>query len=120
MLKQIMFSCACLAALSASAQKDTPWWLDPEVNEVNTMPPRAAFFAFETEQLAQEGWAVWSATQLWEDASSSYQLLSQLSYSQENYVEAVCSSGNLSSLSSAFGSLTGSNYQLLQTTAPAL
>ena len=55
MLKQIMFSCACLAALSASAQKDTPWWLDPEVNEVNTMPPRAAFFAFETEQLAQEG-----------------------------------------------------------------
>ncbi len=71
-------------------------------------------------QLSQEGWAVWSATQLWEDASSSYQLLSQLSYSQENYVEAVCSSGNLSSLSSAFGSLTGSNYQLLQTTAPAL
>ena len=55
MLKQIMFSCACLAALSASAQKDTPWWLDPEVNEVNTMPPRAAFFAVETEQLAQEG-----------------------------------------------------------------
>lgn len=48
-----MFSCACLAALSASAQKDKPWWLDPEVNEVNTMAPRAAFFAYETENLAK-------------------------------------------------------------------
>ena len=50
-----MFSCACLAALSASAQKDKPWWLDPEVNEVNTLPPRAAFFAYETEALATAG-----------------------------------------------------------------
>mgnify|MGYP005882957671 FL=1 len=48
-----MFSCACLAALSAAAQKDKPWWLDPEVNEVNTMAPRAAFFAYETENLAK-------------------------------------------------------------------
>ena len=71
-------------------------------------------------QLSQEGWAVWSATQRWEDASSSYQLLSQLSSSQTNYVEAVCSSGNLSSLSSVLRSLTGSGYQLLQTVAPAL
>ena len=55
MLKQLMFSCACLAALSASAQKDKPWWLDPEVNEVNTLAPRAAFFAYESEDLAKAG-----------------------------------------------------------------
>lgn len=48
-----MFSCVCLAVLSAEAQKDKPWWLDPEVNEVNTMAPRAAFFAYETENLAK-------------------------------------------------------------------
>lgn len=48
-----MFSCACLAVLSAEAQKDKPWWLDPEVNEVSTMAPRAAFFAYETENLAK-------------------------------------------------------------------
>ena len=48
-----MFSCACLAVLSAEAQKDKPWWLDPEVNEVNTMATRAAFFAYETENLAK-------------------------------------------------------------------
>ena len=33
MFRQLMFSCACLAVLSAEAQKDKPWWLDPEVNE---------------------------------------------------------------------------------------
>ena len=71
-------------------------------------------------QLAQEGWAVWSATQRWEDTSSSAQLLGQLSYSQANYVEAVCSGGYLSQLSAALRSLTGSDYQLRQTVAPAL
>ena len=53
MFRQLMFSCACLAVLSAEAQKDKPWWLNPEVNEVNTMAPRAAFFAYETENLAK-------------------------------------------------------------------
>ena len=53
MFRQLMFSCACLAVLSAEAQKDKPWWVDPEVNEVNTMAPRAAFFAYETENLAK-------------------------------------------------------------------
>lgn len=53
MFRQLMFSCACLAVLSAEAQKDKPWWLDPEVNKVNTMAPRAAFFAYETENLAK-------------------------------------------------------------------
>lgn len=53
MFRQLMFSCACLAVLSAEAQKDKSWWLDPEVNEVNTMAPRAAFFAYETENLAK-------------------------------------------------------------------
>lgn len=74
----------------------------------------------QRDQLAQEGWSVWSATQRWEGGSTAYQLLSQLTSSQTNYVEAVCSSGNLSPLSSALGSLTGTGYQLLQTTAPAL
>lgn len=55
MFRQLMFSCACLAVLSVEAQKDKPWWLDPEVNEVNTMAPRAAFFAYETEDLAKVG-----------------------------------------------------------------
>lgn len=55
-----MFSCACLAVLSAEAQKDKPWWLDPEVNEVNTMAPRAAFFAYETENLAKADQKAWS------------------------------------------------------------
>ena len=44
-----------MAVLSAGAQKDKPWWLDPEVNEVNTMAPHAAFFAYESEDLAEAG-----------------------------------------------------------------
>ena len=60
MFRQLMFSCACLAVLSAEAQKDKPWWLDPEVNEVNTMAPRAAFFAYETENLANADQKAWS------------------------------------------------------------
>ncbi len=60
MFRQLMFSCACLAVLSAEAQKDKPWWLDPEVNEVNTMAPRAAFFAYETENLAKADQKAWS------------------------------------------------------------
>lgn len=55
MLKHLLFSCACLAVVSVSAQKTAQWWLDPEVNEVNTLPPRAAFFAYETENLAKTG-----------------------------------------------------------------
>ena len=55
MLKHLLFSCACLAVVSVSAQKTAQWWLDPEVNEVNTLPPRAAFFAYETEDLAKTG-----------------------------------------------------------------
>ena len=53
MFRQLMFSCACLAVLSAEAQKDKPWWLDPEVNEVNTMAPGGSFFAYVTENLAK-------------------------------------------------------------------
>ncbi len=55
MLKQLMFSCACMAVVLAFAQKDKPYWLDPEVNEVNTVAPRAAFFAYENEKLACAG-----------------------------------------------------------------
>lgn len=45
----------CWAALSVYAQKEKPWWLDPQVNEVNTVAPRSAFFAYESPQLAVEG-----------------------------------------------------------------
>ncbi len=55
MLKQLFMSCALLSALSAGAQKDKPYWLDPEVNRVNCEAPRAAFFAYENTDLAKEG-----------------------------------------------------------------
>lgn len=56
MIKQILFSCAFASALTVSAQKTAkPYWLDPEVNRVNTEAPRASFFAFENRQLAQTG-----------------------------------------------------------------
>ena len=54
MLKQIMLSCACLTTLNVAAQK-MPYWLDPETNEVNTLAPRASFFAYESEQCAKTG-----------------------------------------------------------------
>ena len=55
MIKQFLLSCACLAALPGWAQKEKPRWMDPEVNEVNTLAPRADFFAFENEALAAKG-----------------------------------------------------------------
>lgn len=56
MIKQLLFSCACLSALSASAQKTAKeYWLDPEVNRVNTEAPRASFFAYENRELAKSG-----------------------------------------------------------------
>ena len=55
MIKQLMLSCVCLSALSGYAQKGKAYWMDPEVNKVNTEVPRAAFFAFESDKLAENG-----------------------------------------------------------------
>ena len=52
MIKQLLLSCACLSVFSAYAQKEKAFWCDPQVNEVNTETPRAAFLAFESELLA--------------------------------------------------------------------
>lgn len=45
----------CWATLSVYAQKEKPWWIDPQVNEVNTVAPRSAFFAYESARLAENG-----------------------------------------------------------------
>ena len=58
MLKKIYFAAAvCLALTTATAQKKQvkEYWLDPSVNRVNTEAPRASFFAYESENLAQAG-----------------------------------------------------------------
>lgn len=72
------------------------------------------------EQLAQKGWAVWSATLRAQDVSGASQLLSQLSYGQRNYVECVCSGQQLSLLSAALPSLASDSYRLYQAVAPLL
>lgn len=53
MIKQLLFSCALVSSLGALAQKETPYWLDPEVNRVNCEAPRSPFFAFESVELAK-------------------------------------------------------------------
>ena len=54
MIKQILFSLACLAVMPVSAQK-VPVWQDPNVNQQNREVRRADFFAFESEELAKQG-----------------------------------------------------------------
>ena len=54
MIKQILFSLACLAVMPLSAQK-VPVWQDPNVNQQNREVRRADFFAFESEELAKQG-----------------------------------------------------------------
>ena len=54
MLKKLLLSLTCLAVASSYAQK-TPVWLDPNVNQQNREVRRADFFAFENENLAQQG-----------------------------------------------------------------
>ncbi len=50
-----MFSCACLAALSASAQKRHTLVAGSRGERSEHHAPEGGVFAFETEQLAQEG-----------------------------------------------------------------
>ena len=54
MIKQFLFSLACLAVMPLSAQK-VPVWQDPNVNQQNREVRRADFFAFESEELAKQG-----------------------------------------------------------------
>lgn len=57
MKKHVFLLCALMAASSAMAQKKAAkeYWLDANTNRVNTEAPRASFFAFESEALAQKG-----------------------------------------------------------------
>ena len=52
MKKQLILSLACVAMMTAHAQK-TPVWLDPEVNQVNREARHAHFFAFENAEKAK-------------------------------------------------------------------
>jgi beta-galactosidase len=54
MIKQFLFSLACLAVMPVGAQK-APVWQDPNVNQQNREARRADFFAFESEELAKQG-----------------------------------------------------------------
>ena len=54
MIKQLFLSLACMAVMVGHAQK-TPVWLDPQVNQVNREARNAHLFAFENEDLAQQG-----------------------------------------------------------------
>ena len=51
--KNLFMSVIALSALSVSAQ--TPKWLDPGVNKENRLDNVSNYFAYETEQLAQQG-----------------------------------------------------------------
>ena len=52
-LKKILLSALALGALTAQAQK-TPVWCDPNVNEINRKMDVASYFAYESEELAQQ------------------------------------------------------------------
>ena len=52
MIKHLLLSFACMAMVSAYAQK-TPVWQDPNVNQVNREVRRADFFAFESVEKAK-------------------------------------------------------------------
>ncbi len=53
MIKQLLLIGVCVSSLTTWAQKQKEYWLDPEVNRVNCEAPRAAFFAYESGDLAR-------------------------------------------------------------------
>lgn len=58
MLKKFLLAAmltASFPAMAAPQRQVKPYWLDPNVNNVGTEAPRASFFAFESEKLAQKG-----------------------------------------------------------------
>ena len=55
-LKQLLFASAISVAIcTQTAMAQTPRWLDPQVNRVNTEKSRSSFFAYESESLAKKG-----------------------------------------------------------------
>ena len=54
MFKRLFLSLACMLAASAYAA-DAPVWQNPAVNQQNREPRRAAFFPYESQQLAIKG-----------------------------------------------------------------
>lgn len=52
MFKKLTLS---LCMVSAAAFAGNPVWMDPSVNRQNCEPPRSAYFAYESEQLANSG-----------------------------------------------------------------
>ena len=54
-MRKLLLSIACLVALQSFAADKTPVWKDPMVNQVNREQRHATFFAFESEELAQQG-----------------------------------------------------------------
>lgn len=74
----------------------------------------------QRSQLAQAGWAVWTATLSWGQMTDAGQLLRTLNPSQANYVEALCSSDSLPALTSAIQALAGEDYRLEPTLATVL
>ena len=59
MTRKLKLCVACLllsstVSFAAKVEKKAPWWMDPTVNRVNVMTPRASFFAYETEELASK------------------------------------------------------------------
>ena len=58
MKKILLLAAVALTAMSAMAapkSQQKPYWLDANVNRVNTEAARASFFAYESEALAQKG-----------------------------------------------------------------
>ncbi len=54
MIKSLSF--ACVVAMSAiSLGAKTPYWLDPEVNEVNRLPMHTSYFAYESADKLGQG-----------------------------------------------------------------
>ena len=45
---------AATVGFAAKTESKAPWWMDPSVNRVNTLTPRASFFAYESAELAQK------------------------------------------------------------------
>lgn len=54
-MRKKVFLCCFMVALCGFGQRSKSYWADPEVNRVNCEAPRADFFSYESEALAQKG-----------------------------------------------------------------
>lgn len=55
MKKLLICTLLALGFHAQAAKEQTPRWLDPHVNRVNTLPSHSSFFSFENNALAQDG-----------------------------------------------------------------